>query len=106
MGAGRHTIFSAGPTIGPDRPDTIMWEEKRNGSGVEVEGEGLCRGSGRVRMVGTGILDDDHGNRYAICALPLLYSFSSVLFFSFSSFFCFLSSSTSVDRDRSSSERI
>ena len=101
-------FVSAGPTGRPERPNACALtlslecdgEEKREG----VEEEGLCRGGGRMRGMRT--LDIGSWEHVRFSALIFALIFSSVLFFNFSSFFSFLSSSPSVDRERTSSESL
>ena len=101
-----YCFFSAGPTATPDGVGahtlklTLIYKRRREEGGEwKRKGKWESKGGGDTgrRITGTGTL---------FLPLSLLYPFSSVLFFNFSSFFCFLSFSTSADRDRSSSERL
>ena len=99
-----YCFFSAGPTTGPHGASastlklTLIYERRR-----EAEGGGW-KGKGKWESEGGEDTDERTGTPFL--PISLHYSFSSVLFFNFSSFFCFLSSSTSADRDMSSSERL
>ena len=74
-------------------PSVVWAEESKNSLRFEIQpsyddvlttyqcltnGQSSCRGSERVR--GTGILGEDHGNRFAICALifALFFFFCSI----------------------------